>query len=143
QVPRRTAPQAAGPASGTATRTATGTATVTGTATAAATGTATGTAEEPAREETDESRAATTLRSVAQTVRVDIRKLDHLMNVVGELAIVRSAVARLTERVRLDAEMRELATSLNRLHRSFDRHLSQMQNGILEVRMVPLGQVFD
>src|SRR5262249_34894148 len=27
--------------------------------------------------------------------------------------------------------------------RTFDRHLLQMQNGILEVRMVPLGQVFD
>ena len=65
------------------------------------------------------------------------------MNIVGELAIVRSAVSRLTERVRLDGELRELATSLTRLHRSFDRHLSQMQNGILEVRMVPLGQVFD
>jgi two-component system chemotaxis sensor kinase CheA len=84
-----------------------------------------------------------TLRSVTQTVRVDIRKLDHLMNIVGELAIVRSAMARLTERVRNDLELRELATTLNRLHRSFDRHLSQMQNGILEVRMVPLGQVFD
>jgi two-component system chemotaxis sensor kinase CheA len=84
-----------------------------------------------------------TLRSVTQTVRVDIRKLDRLMNIVGELAIVRSAVSRLTERVRLDGELRELATSLTRLHRSFDRHLAQMQNGILEVRMVPLGQVFD
>ena len=84
-----------------------------------------------------------TLRSVTQTVRVDIRKLDHLMNIVGELAIVRSLVARVSERVRLDPSLRELATDLNRLHRSFDRHLGQMQNGILEVRMVPLGQVFD
>ncbi len=88
-------------------------------------------------------REVTTLRSVTQTVRVDIRKLDHLMNIVGELAIVRGVVARLSERVRSDPEMRELATDLNRLHRSFDRHLAQMQNGILEVRMVPLGQVFD
>lgn len=84
-----------------------------------------------------------TLRSVTQTVRVDIRKLDRLMNIVGELAIVRSAVSRLTERVRRGGEQRELATTLTRLHRSFDRHLAQMQNGILEVRMVPLGQVFD
>ena len=34
------------------------------------------------------------LRSLTQTVRVDIRKLDHLMNIVGELAIVRSALGR-------------------------------------------------
>ena len=32
---------------------------------------------------------------------------------------------------------------LLRLHRSFDRHLGQMQGGILEVRMVPLGQAFE
>ncbi len=84
-----------------------------------------------------------TLRSVTQTVRVDIRKLDHLMNIVGELAIVRGVVARLSERVRLDPGLKEIAPELHRLHRSFDRHLAQMQNGILEVRMVPLGQVFD
>jgi two-component system chemotaxis sensor kinase CheA len=66
-----------------------------------------------------------------------------LMNIVGELAIVRGVVARLSERVRLDPELKELAPELHRLHRSFDRHLAQMQNGILEVRMVPLGQVFD
>jgi two-component system chemotaxis sensor kinase CheA len=84
-----------------------------------------------------------TLRSVTQTVRVDIRKLDHLMNIVGELAIVRGVVARLSERVRLDPGLKEIAPDLHRLHRSFDRHLAQMQNGILEVRMVPLGQVFD
>jgi two-component system chemotaxis sensor kinase CheA len=52
-------------------------------------------------------------------------------------------VSRLAEQVRADGEMRELFTQLTRLHRSFDRHLAQMQNGILEVRMVPLGQVFD
>jgi two-component system chemotaxis sensor kinase CheA len=94
-------------------------------------------------ERRDGQRRELTLRSVTQTVRVDIRKLDHLMNIVGELAIVRSAVSRLTERVRLDSELTEFAATLVRLHRSFDRHLAQMQNGILEVRMVPLGQVFD
>jgi two-component system chemotaxis sensor kinase CheA len=83
------------------------------------------------------------LRSVSQTVRVDIRKLDHLMNIVGELAIVRTAITRLTERVRSRPETRAFGNELYRLHRTLDRHLTQMQNGILEVRMVPLGQVFD
>jgi two-component system chemotaxis sensor kinase CheA len=39
--------------------------------------------------------------------------------------------------------MREVTTELHRLHRAFDRNLAEMQSGILEVRMVPLGQVFD
>jgi two-component system chemotaxis sensor kinase CheA len=84
------------------------------------------------------------LRSVSQTVRVDIRKLDRLMTVVGELAIVKTAIANLAERVRgRAAEARELAIELARLNRTFERHLAQMQSGILEVRMVPLGQAFD
>ncbi len=82
------------------------------------------------------------LRSVSQTVRVDIRRLDHLMNIVGELAIVRGALARLAERLRGEGQ-RQSATDLLRLHRNFDRRLAEMQDGILEVRMVPLGQVFE
>ncbi|MDF3066097.1 MAG: CheA signal transduction histidine kinase [Polyangiaceae bacterium] len=82
------------------------------------------------------------LRSLTQTVRVDIRKLDHLMNIVGELSIVRSSLSRIAERLRGEGS-RQLATELMRLHRNFDRRLGEMQDGILEVRMVPLGQVFD
>ncbi len=82
------------------------------------------------------------LRSVSQTVRVDIRKLDHLMTIVGELAIVRSSLARLTERVRTSGTMREVGFELHRLQRSFERQLGAMQDGILEVRMVPIGQIF-
>ena len=86
---------------------------------------------------------ALSLRSVANTVRVDIRKLDHLMNVVGELAIVRSAVGRITERIRGQSGLRQLAIELHRLNRGFERHLEELQDGILDVRMVPLGQLFD
>ncbi len=83
-------------------------------------------------------------KSAAQTtVRVDIRKLDRLMTILGELAIVRSAVGRLAERLRGSVEHRELGTELHRLHRTIERQLAQMQNGILEVRMVQLGPVFD
>ena len=84
-----------------------------------------------------------TLRSVANTVRVDIRKLDHLMNVVGELALVKSAVGRISERLRGRPELRQLAIELHRINRGFERRLEELQDGILDVRMVPLGQIFD
>ena len=86
---------------------------------------------------------ALSLRSVANTVRVNIQKLDHLMNVVGELAIVRGAVAQITERLRQQPELRSISTELHRITRSFERNLTELQDGILDVRMVPLGQVFD
>jgi len=83
------------------------------------------------------------LRSVAQTVRVDIHKLDHLMSLVGEMAILKGSLGRLLDKTRGDPFLREVSTELQRLHHSFDRQLSAMQGGILEVRMVPLGQVFE
>ena len=86
---------------------------------------------------------ALSLRSVANTVRVNIQKLDHLMNVVGELAIVRGAVAQITEKLRETPELRSMSAELHRITRSFERNLTELQDGILDVRMVPLGQVFD
>lgn len=99
--------------------------------------------EEDDHEEHDGGADQLSLRSVTNTVRVDIRKLDHLMNVVGELAIVRSVVGRLNERIRGRPELRQLATELHRVNRSFERHLGELQDGILDVRMVPLRHVFD
>jgi two-component system chemotaxis sensor kinase CheA len=84
-----------------------------------------------------------TIKAVAQTVRVDIHKLDRLMNIVGELAIVCTSLGRMVEELRATRADRELASNLHRLQRAFDRYLDSMQQGILEVRMVPLGQVFD
>lgn len=83
------------------------------------------------------------LRSITQTVRVDIRKLDHLMNVVGELSIVSNTLARLSERLRSGEGTRQVAAELHRLQRNYARRLTEIQDGILEMRMVPLGQVFE
>ncbi|UCH30216.1 MAG: chemotaxis protein CheA [Myxococcales bacterium] len=82
-------------------------------------------------------------RSVADSVRVDIRKLDHLMNVVGELALLRSAVNRIVDRLQDDSVHRQPMMDLDRIGRSFERQLSELRTGILDVRMVPLGQVFN
>jgi len=83
------------------------------------------------------------LRSVANSVRVDIRKLDHLMNVVGELALVRSAVNRILDRFKGDSTHRQSLTDLDRIGRGFERQLAELRTGLLDVRMVPLGQVFN
>jgi two-component system, chemotaxis family, sensor kinase CheA len=84
-----------------------------------------------------------TLKSVAQTVRVDIRKLDHLMNIVGELGIARAGLTQILDRVKLDKTQAKLARDLHHELRALSRRLDEMQAGILEVRMVPLAQVFD
>ncbi|HEX4354106.1 MAG TPA: Hpt domain-containing protein, partial [Polyangiales bacterium] len=82
------------------------------------------------------------LRSLTSVVRVDIRKLDHLMNVVGELGTVRAALSRFVERLRTNSSP-ALSREAHRIHRAFQRHLAEVQDGVLDIRMVPLSQLFD
>jgi two-component system, chemotaxis family, sensor kinase CheA len=84
-----------------------------------------------------------TLRSASQAVRVDIRKLDRLMNVVGELVLVKSSLQSLSERFKAEGIEPGLAAELHQVSRGLERRLGELQGGILEVRMVPLDQVFD
>ncbi len=84
-----------------------------------------------------------TLRSASQAVRVDIRKLDRLMNVVGELVLVKSSLQGLAERFKGDGVDPGLAAELRQVSRGLERRLGELQGGILEVRMVPLDQIFD
>jgi two-component system, chemotaxis family, sensor kinase CheA len=86
---------------------------------------------------------AGTLRSASQAVRVDIRKLDRLMNVVGELVLVKSSLQSLSERFKAEGIEPGLAAELHQVSRGLERRLGELQGGILEVRMVPLDQVFD
>ncbi|HUH01739.1 MAG TPA: chemotaxis protein CheA [Kofleriaceae bacterium] len=82
------------------------------------------------------------LRSVSQSVRVDIRKLDALMTAVGELGLVHTGLASLLERLG-ERRLTEESQALRHEVRALERKLTELQNGILEVRMVPLRQIFD
>jgi two-component system chemotaxis sensor kinase CheA len=86
---------------------------------------------------------ALALRSPTSLVRVEIRKLDELMNLVGELGTVRTALASLFEQLRTSHADPELISQAQRMERSFGRQLATIQDAVLQVRRVPLSQVFD
>ncbi len=86
---------------------------------------------------------AVSLRSVSQTVRVDIKKLDALMNIVGEMVLVRTAMHAISEQLKSEQGFSGLAVDLFKAARTFSRRLDELQAGIMEVRMVPLGQNFE
>jgi two-component system chemotaxis sensor kinase CheA len=91
----------------------------------------------------DRSADIESLKSISDTVRVDIRKLDELMNLVGELVIQKSAIARIAERLAADASTVRIAGELAKTHKALDRKLKELQGSVLDVRMVPLRQIFE
>jgi two-component system chemotaxis sensor kinase CheA len=96
----------------------------------------------PVPEQLQEAEAGS-LRSASQAVRVDIHKLDRLMNVVGELVLVKSSLLAIADRLKAEDGDPVLTAELQRANRILERKLDELQGGILEVRMVPLEQVFD
>lgn len=92
----------------------------------------------------DEAALATgSIRQIADTVRVDIKKLDELMGIVGELVLARSGLARISTELKAELGYQGLAVDLHRLVRTLERRIVDLQTGIMQVRMVPLGQVFE
>ncbi len=92
-----------------------------------------------------------------QTIRVDIGRLDQLLNLVGELVINRtriSDIANTLERAlsdkdhaaALNGHAKQLAPLAKQLADSsalLARTTNEIQESIMKVRMVPIGQVFD
>jgi two-component system chemotaxis sensor kinase CheA len=70
-----------------------------------------------------------------QSVRVKFDQLDKLMNWVGELVINKIALLQVTADSRND--------SLKRITENIDRLTADLQDLVMEVRMVPVSQVFD
>jgi len=72
---------------------------------------------------------------ITQTVRVDIEKLDTLMNLMGELVIARSRIADILKKYNI----KEVDESLAQL----SRITLDLQNVVMKVRMVPIEFVFN
>mgnify|MGYP005832653503 CR=1 FL=1 len=81
-------------------------------------------------------------RSVSRTVRVDIKRLDNLMNIVGELVLEKTVIGNIRDKLRQEKGLRELTNELYKTHRNLERKLAELQEAVMEVRMVPVGQLF-
>ncbi|MEO7711546.1 MAG: chemotaxis protein CheA, partial [Gemmatimonadaceae bacterium] len=70
-----------------------------------------------------------------RSVRIDLRRLDNLMNLIGELVITRGRLVQLSASID-DAALTETVTQASRL-------VADLQDEIMTSRMVPVWQVFD
>lgn len=75
-----------------------------------------------------------TAATEALTIRVDVAKLDGLVNLVGEIAVTRSRL----EHALQSAAQDELEGARDAKH-ELDRLCADLQEGVLGARMVPLG----
>ena len=74
----------------------------------------------------------------AQTLRVEIEKLDRMLNLTGEIAVARERLAGLLEETDHAKQLEDILEA----HRAADRLFMDLQEEVMKVRMVPLGPTF-
>jgi len=76
------------------------------------------------------------------SVRVDVRKLEALMNLVGELVIERNRLANVATHLERQNKEDENVRTLMAVSSQLGRITGDLQREIMKVRMVPIAQLF-
>jgi two-component system chemotaxis sensor kinase CheA len=97
----------------------------------------TGSEKQPAKEDSSKSSA-----KVSTTIRVEHEKLDHLMNLIGELIINRNRFSLITKELEAGKDVADVVQSLSETTDSMARISDDLQDTIMQVRMVPMRTVF-
>jgi len=101
------------------------------------------TVEEEQEQEQEQERALdTSLKSLSRTVRVDIQKLDEVINVIGELVITRAMVANVSRELMAAEGHSRLGMTLSRVAVDLEKKLNELQRNVIETRLVPVGQIY-
>src|SRR5450759_3693074 len=79
--------------------------------------------------------SAPAAQKTSRHIRIDAKRLDTLMNVVGELVIARDRIAKIAEQIG-DESLLEATLRASQI-------LATLQNEIMTSRMVPVWQIFE
>ncbi|ACX51413.1 CheA signal transduction histidine kinase [Ammonifex degensii KC4] len=95
------------------------------------------------REEKRPAAASSVGLAPTKTVRVDVQKLDELMNLVGELVINRTRLDRIVEIFLERYGSDDLVEVLEEVSNHLGQLTNELQEQIMKARMLPVGQLFN
>ena len=81
--------------------------------------------------------------SVEQTVRVDVKRLDHLMNLIGELVLGKNRLIKIYGDVEERYDGEKFLEELNQVVASISSVTTDVQLAVMKTRMQPVGKVFN
>jgi two-component system, chemotaxis family, sensor kinase CheA len=93
-------------------------------------------------EDSETDADAEEMKGLSDTVKVSIGKLDTVMGILGELNLVQTSLEVLQERVAGVTGQEELAREFRRHVRTMDKKVEELQRAIIDIRLVPIGQIF-
>ena len=77
-----------------------------------------------------------------KSLKVDQSKIDRLMNLIGEMVVSKNALPYLAQRAEEHFGVRDLAREIKAQYAVINRIAEEMQDAIMQVRMLPVSFVF-
>lgn len=81
--------------------------------------------------------------AIEQTIRVDVSRLDSLMNLVGELVLSRNRIGQISGELEKKFEGEFLIEQLMETTSQIGLISTELQLAVMKTRMVPIGKVFN
>lgn len=78
----------------------------------------------------------------ASAIRVDVDKIDAIVDLTGELLVVKNAIGHWMRLAAENGASEALVAGLRTQHARLDRHVAELQRAVLDLRVLPLGRVF-
>ncbi len=82
-------------------------------------------------------------KKTEQTIRVDVNRLDNLMNMVGELVLGRNSLMQLSGKINQKWEGDEVAGKVNQTATQINFITTEVQMAVMKMRMLPIGNAFN
>ena len=83
-----------------------------------------------------------TASSMEQTIRVEVKRLDHLMNLIGELVLGKNRLLKIYDDVEERYEGEKFLEELNQVVSSISLVTTDLQIAVMKTRMLPIAKVF-
>ncbi|AFL67550.1 hybrid sensor histidine kinase/response regulator [Sulfurospirillum barnesii] len=81
--------------------------------------------------------------SMEQTIRVEVKRLDHLMNLIGELVLGKNRLLKIYDDVEERYEGEKFLEELNQVVSSISLVTTDLQIAVMKTRMLPIAKVFN
>ena len=93
--------------------------------------------EQPAR-----ARQTSSVKTELKVLKIDQKRIDVLMDLVSELVVAKNALPYLAKKAEEIFQSRELARELKGQYATINRICEELQNAVMQIRMVPVSHIF-
>lgn len=84
-----------------------------------------------------------TSSALEQTIRVEVKRLDHLMNLIGELVLGKNRLLKIYDDVEERYEGEKFLEELNQVVSAISLVTTDLQIAVMKTRMLPIAKVFN